>query len=1013
LEDSKKPDEDNEVSLDFSKMKSSIKGFFSKKADAKPGDLHDSGKSEVNKKIVSKDSEDDNEELSFDVKGFFAKFKADPKKADERKKDSQDEDELNFDVKEMFSKFKGSVKGIKKVKEDDADEESVDFSQVRAFWDKRQTVIVVVALLLVAFFSSVYLRSMTSYLPVTDSWAKSSINSQIRAQISGQVANAYPNLPDANRNEIIDEQLDKFWKENSNQIAGQKAQLSQFYKSHLKNDDGQTYLLEMDPWFWMRFTQNILDHGYPGDEIRNGLQYDTYMIAPVGRFMPLDMFNSYFESYVYRFINFFDKNADLMSVIFFIPVFLSALCVIPAFFIARRIGGNFAGFVAAFVVAIHPAFLTRTIGGFADTDSYNVLFPLFITWLFLEAFETQDRRKMILFSALAGFLVGLYSITWGGWWYILDFLLATSAIFIIYYLAIHYKQLRPATILKHKAIVNTFILIGVFVFSSMVFVTFFYSFENFWTAPLQPINFIAIKDVATTTVWPNVFTTVAEQNEASYSQIIQQIGGTFLFSLAILGIVFSFFKKDIHGKQDIKLSFLLALWFIATMYASTKGIRWTLLLVPAFAIAFGIFIGIAFQYLMVWAKKEIHIPVWISGIVFVVLLLLLLGVTPFPPFCYFGICGAAVNTAVSEIPSINDAWYNSLEKIKFNSSEDAIITSWWDFGHWFKSIADRKVTFDGTSQGTPMAHWVGKSLLTKDEHVSIGILRMLDCGSNTAFDELDKIIDSPYKSIDILNEIILLDKNNAKKVLLGNGLEDSQADNVLKYTHCKPPEAFLITSEDMVGKSGVWGHFGAWDFKRATIFNKIRKMGNDDALAYLNSEFNYTENEALSIVSEIRSLGVGRDANDWIAPWPSFASELEPCTKINNSTFLCPISNGNVEVNIINMTSKIDTLQGTKHLSALLVEKNGSLSYKESDDNIGFGMIMMPNGDSYKRVLANTEQVNSIFTKLFYFDGIGLGRFRKFSDETSIFGSRIIIWKVVWDNVDKEDNSQLSRSSGV
>jgi len=47
---------------------------------------------------------------------------------------------------------------------------------------------------------------------------------------------------------------------------------------------------------------------------------------------------------------------------------------------------------------------------------------------------------------------------------------------------------------------------------------------------------------------------------------------------------------------------------------------------------------------------------------------------------------------------MNDGWYESLTKIKQNASEDAIINSWWDFGHWFKAVGDRAVTFDGTPQ---------------------------------------------------------------------------------------------------------------------------------------------------------------------------------------------------------------------------------------------------------------------------------------------------------------------------
>ena len=42
-----------------------------------------------------------------------------------------------------------------------------------------------------------------------------------------------------------------------------------------------------------------------------------------------------------------------------------------------------------------------------------------------------------------------------------------------------------------------------------------------------------------------------------------------------------------------------------------------------------------------------------------------------------------------------------------------------------------------------------------------------------------------------------------------------------------------------------------------------------------------------------------------------------------------------------------------------------------------------------------------MFTRLFYMDGIGLKHFKNFSDERSVTGDRIIIWKVDWEGKEK------------
>lgn len=968
-----------------------------------------------NKEIGKKDVEkQDDDEISIDfskIKNIFSSKKSDDNEdssseASENKESSEDDDiSFNIDkIKGMFkySKIKNIFASSSKDGTEKDDEDTVDLSKFTDVLIKRKKFIVILFLILIAFFTSVYLRSMPAYLPITDDWAENNINTEVRNQIRNQINNDFPNLPDANKNEIVEEEFRKYLSANKDQLSARKAEISNYYKTFLQDENGNTYLLAIDPYFWMRLSQNILDHGFPGDEKINGLQYDNYMIAPLGRGMPSDMFHAYFEAYLFKFVSFFNRDVKLMGVIFFVPILLSSLSVIPAFFIARRIGGNFGGFIAAFIIAIHPAFLTRTIGGFADTDAYNVLFPLFITWLFLEAFESKKIKNGLILSSIAGFLVGLYSTAWGGWWYIFDFLLGTSIIYLVYFFVIHLKELKTLKgMVQNKALKQVLTLMITFFISSMIFTVVFYNFTTFSTAPLQPFNFATIKDVATTTVWPNVFTTVAEQNEASYDSIINQMGGKLLFYLAILGIILSVFKKDIYGKRDIKLTILLIIWFTATVYASTKGVRWTLLLVPAVAVALGIFVGILFTYLVRWGKKDLSIKPWISGPVLVVLLLFLVGVTPIPPFCSTGICSAAINTARAEVPSMNDAWYSSLDRIKQNSEEDAIITSWWDFGHWFKFIADRSVTFDGTSQGTPMAHWVGKALLTGDEKVSIGILRMLDCGSNNAFDELDKVIKKPYRSIEIINEIIIEDKDKAKEILIDNyGLTNEESENVLVNSHCDPPEAYLITSDDMIGKSGVWGHFGSWDFRRATIFNRVISMGNSEAVAYLGDEFNITGSDAQSLVSEVKSLGIGRAANDWIAPWPSYSTGFNGCTNLDNYTVQCSVLSTNVRINTKNITVEVDVPDGIKNLDSIIIGYDSKTEYREFDDNVGVGMVLIPDGDNYLGVVATKKQVNSMFTKLFYLDGAGLKHFKKFSDDRSIFGNHIKVWKIDWDGIE-------------
>lgn len=887
----------------------------------------------------------------------------------------ESEDDISIDLGKLKRKFTGMFKKSKEeVKEDD--EISFNPKDIGRFVSKHK----VALLILIPFLLAFVLRMYPAYLPITDDWATDSVQNSIRSQIRGSVSAQYPNLPNQNRDALVEREYNKVWRESKDQIEGQIRDTSEYFKSRMKDDNGNTYLLAIDPYFWTLHARNIVENGHPGDSIKDGRPYDDHMIAPLGRPVPADMGHAYLEAIVYKFVRFFNRDAELMGVAFYFPVILASLAVIPAYLLARKIAGDFAGFIAGLIVAVHPAFLGRTAGGFADTDAYNVLLPLCMILFLFIAIEATSAKKRYGFAGLAGLLVGLYAWTWGGWWFILDFALVTLGAYLLYLLVVNWKR---GNLLKNAAIKNLVFVIIVLIASSGIFVSLFVSPSVFPTFVTAPVVFTTIKDVATTTVWPNVFTTVAEQNEIPLRGIINNIGGNLMFTLALIGIVLTFWKKDDKGKADPKYAVLMVIWFIGTVYASTKGVRWILLLVPAYGIALGSFFGILKNKTSTWLSKGINVQQWMSSAVIIIIVAILL-MNPIK---------AGFTIAKREVPSMNDGWHQALTEIKLNSSEDAIITSWWDFGHWFKNIADRPVTFDGTSQGTPMAHWVGKSLLTGDEDVSIGILRMLDCGSNNAFEELDKVIQKPYKSVEILNEVIVQDKRGALATLNGYGLDNNQAAKVLVNTHCDPPEAFYIASDDMIGKSGVWSHFGIWDFRRSTIFNQVRSMGLDEGIGYLVDEFNYTESDAESLYYEVTSLGVGRDANDWIAPWPSYASGVTDCSGEGD---LLKCGNG-LEVDINTYAAYVSGNGGRAKITSLGVLKDDKINKVEYEDSqIGVSGLLIPKTDGFRSMLMSPQLVDSIFTRLFFLEGHGLRHFKPFTFQQSFTGGRIFVYKIDW-----------------
>jgi dolichyl-phosphooligosaccharide-protein glycotransferase len=857
----------------------------------------------------------------------------------------------------------------------------------------------IILLLIIPIFFSIFFRVYTVELPITDTWAKDSVNNYYKQSFAQQINAQYPNLPDEAKNRLLIQQVDKYMLDNKETIDSQIKDASSTFKKALQDSSGFTYLLEMDPYVFYMGTKNMLEKGYYYDTIKDGQPYDWHVHAPTGKIVSdRPHGHIWFEYFLVKFVRLFNKDAEIFHIIFFAPVIIAALAIIPAFFIVRKIAGNFGGLFAAMIIAIHPVFLARTPAGFSDTDVYTIFFPLMIIWFFFMALETDSWKKKLIFGTVSAFFIGLYSIFWISWM-IFIIVAATSVIYLFVYLIFNYKKFINAADGKVNNFIelikanefkwNAILLILIIVVSTGA--TFVFNRSNLITDSLTiPLSSMkGLKSATKTDYWPNVFTTVAEMNSSSFMQIMNDIGmsgasgGKLLFFMSIGGIVILFLRKK---EQDYKVNIMLIIWYLITIYSSIKGVRFILLLVPAFAVALGVFIGLAVKYIAQLAKSSLNLESkWVTPFVMIMFCLLL--ITPL---------SMADRTARSEIPLIDDTWYNGLIQIKQQSQQTAIITSWWDFGHWFKAIADRGVTFDGGSQNSHASHWVGKMLLTNDENLAIGLLRMTNCGESEAFDYINNNItdEDIDESIALIYNIVRVNKTEAYNILKQHGVNDIDTSAILKKSHCVPPEAFFITSEDMIGKSGVWAHFGSWNFSKSQMYINVKGKEYIEGVDYLKNHFSFNDQQAQDYYYKIQGLDTESGANDWIAPWPSYMSDISACQPEPSDKNLIICSNGL----IFNLTSSgafINTAQGQLKVRNIGFISNGTfiLNNYPVDKTAEVGAIMLPGGQS---VLTHPDLTGSMFTRLFYLNGVGLKHFEKFYDQQGVLGQKVIIWKVKW-----------------
>jgi dolichyl-diphosphooligosaccharide--protein glycosyltransferase len=816
-----------------------------------------------------------------------------------------------------------------------------------------------------------------------------------------------------------------------------------------------------------------------------------------------------------------------MQAAFYTPLFLSFFAIIVAFLIGKKLSGNLAGFVSAMLVAVNPTVLSRSLG--SDNDFVSIVFPLIIMLFVIYAFDSKSYKSILLFSVLAGFFTGIYSFAWSGWWFIFIFILLAVLAYLGYLIMVEFIKEKHNylsifnNLIESISFRQSFLFLSVFVLFTFLSLMLAGNSESFLSVLSRPIEVTTIQEAARgTSIWPNVYTTVAELNQADLGGILRSAGVFYisagqkttefpLLVFALVGVILpiivfkttsqkvislrlgfitlSFFYylflilfvfgaisnltvivlwlfivaasyiliKNTTGESaenthlavsvflssallffvifdiiysgfrynvipfmvilsmpfisgtflsvfykyhiDIKHGLILLLWFLATIYAATKGVRFLVLMVPAFAITFSTFIDVFSRWVSGYMHRALGIHKAIVYIFVIMMLLIPIFISTKVTSTNIGY-SAGYATAYNYIPSVNDGWVTSLVKINQESKTDAIINSWWDFGHWFKYFSDRAVTFDGASQNEAQAHWIGKVLITNDEKEAISILRMLDCRGNTAFAVLNSKLNDSHRSLDEIYYLFSLGKDKREAEL--RKLVDSEtAKEVESYLFCEPPENFFITSEDMVGKSGVWAHFGSWNFERAEIYNYFKRDTMPEFISHLNEQFNYSKEQAEKLYFELNSKNTDREINDWIAPWPSYAGGT-----------LCTNTNGNLLCNIqissnqmlplrINMSDRepyIASPQGeTYYLNAFAYVDKGQFKVKRYNENqIGYGAVLLP--DNQTVLIMSEELVDSMFTRLFYYDGLGLERFKKFYDTRDVTGARIITWKIDWPN---------------
>ena len=196
------------------------------------------------------------------------------------------------------------------------------------------------------------------------------------------------------------------------------------------DSSGLPYFSEMDSYYNLRLTEDYVDHGYVGDEMVNGSEWDMHRYAPTGNQINYELGIVYVTSYLHDLAGQFFGDMSVKEVAFWTGALISTLAVIPAFIFARRVTNDYGAIVATIIIALAPNYFAHTFPGFFDTDMFYYIFSLLFIFFFVECIRAKNIIFKILFAIISIAAIGLFSISWTGY----IFYVGLMGIFAVVYL---------------------------------------------------------------------------------------------------------------------------------------------------------------------------------------------------------------------------------------------------------------------------------------------------------------------------------------------------------------------------------------------------------------------------------------------------------------------------------------------------------------------------------------------------------------------------------------------------
>lgn len=813
---------------------------------------------------------------------------------------------------------------------------------------------------------NLYFRAFPAFFPQLKKSAADTVLGNKFEEISGSVRRDFSGIPVSAQKRLVEAQYSQYKKADAKALAQQVNEEYLLQKDRFQDKTGQTYLMELDCWHWARYVENVLKYGRPWDVRRDGRPYDTLMLFPDGSEIGWNDFLFYSSAGLYRLAQVFVHDLPLQQFLFYLPLFHVAVFLGFLFFFCYRSYGLLCAFISCLFIGCAPIFIPRSVAGWFDMDVLTMLLPLIAIVCYLYSFESSGKRRVswLIFSAA---WMGLFAFTWS-FWFVFAMIIGAYEVFTLSNLYAERLQYKVDTSREMRIHFRSFVF---FLLCTGAAVFLFCGSAPYRFLPGFMAQGVRLNDAAVS-VWPTVLSTVGELKRPDIMTIGRSTGDVVVFCLALCSMLaFLLLNHRFRGLKRESIV-LFTVWFIAMFVVSFKGVRFVMfLLVPL-----GIMLGWGMEELFGLVERKRN---WVG---FGACALLLI-------YSCFSFVSIGNKTARGAFPLMTDQWYSILTTIRKDTPPDAVISSWWDFGDWFKTAGGRAVIFDGQSQEGPRAYWMAQALLSANETKALNILRMLNNGGNRAFEILDRHFHDPVRALLTVKELVSGPRSSVRERLAGMvpAADVARVESII----FDPPrhKGYFVVDSSMLMKMPAISFLGNWDAVKVYVSRNLARRSEQDIIRYLGS-LGIKGPDAEKIVME--AAMVQRETAEWLTT-TDYSYGFSPSVKVEEGiVFFDNGSTYNPATHAFNYYNASRRTFSTP-LSVFAVD-GGEMEEIVCPGGEGArsSAVVIKEGDGYELMLASPEIVRSIFFRLYYLQGHGCAHFRPFAREKDTAAVYEILW---------------------